>query len=95
MPYIDDIIIYSKTIEEHLEHIKEVFRRLKEVGFHLKLRKYEFFIEQMKFLGYTIKSDQIKTKSEQGYTCSKDKVQHEEFPQTRKLLPEIHKKLCI
>jgi hypothetical protein len=38
MPYIDDIIIYSKTIDEHLEHIKEVFKRLKEVGFHLKLR---------------------------------------------------------
>jgi hypothetical protein len=60
IPYIDDIIIYSKIIKEHLEHIKEVFRRLKEVGFHLKLRKCEFFIEQMEFLGHTINKDSIK-----------------------------------
>jgi hypothetical protein len=60
MPNIDDIIIYSKTIKEHLEHIKEVFRRLKEVGFHLILRKCEFFIEQMEFLGHTINKDGIR-----------------------------------
>jgi hypothetical protein len=60
MPHIDDIIIYSKTIEEHLEHIKEVFRRLKEVGFHLKLRKCKFFMEQMEFLGHAINKDGIR-----------------------------------
>jgi hypothetical protein len=60
MPYIDDIIIYSKTIDEHLEHIKEVFKRLKEVGFHLKLRKCEFFMEQMEFLGHTIDREGIR-----------------------------------
>jgi hypothetical protein len=60
MPYIDNIIIYSKTIKEHLEHIKNVFRRLKEVGFHLKLRKCEFFMEQMEFLGHTINKDGIR-----------------------------------
>jgi hypothetical protein len=60
MLYIDNIIIYSKTIDEHLEHIKEVFKRLKEVGFHLKLRKCEFFMEQMEFLGHTIDREGIR-----------------------------------
>jgi hypothetical protein len=54
MPYIDDII------DEHLEHIKEVFKRLKEVGFHLKLRKCEFFMEQIEFLGHTIDRESIR-----------------------------------
>ena len=30
--YIDDIIIWSRNLEEHMEHLKEVFRRLREAG---------------------------------------------------------------
>jgi hypothetical protein len=63
MLYINNIIIYSKTIDEHLEHIKEVFKRLKKVGFHVKLRKCEFFMEQMEFLGHTIDREGIRSKA--------------------------------
>ena len=35
MVYIDDIIIYSKTFEEHLEHLKWVLEKLKEVDLRL------------------------------------------------------------
>jgi hypothetical protein len=57
MPDIDDIIIYSKNIKEQLE---QVFKRLKVVGFHLKLRKCEFYMEQIEFLGHTITKDDIR-----------------------------------
>ena len=40
--YIDDVIIFSKTFEEHLEHIETVFSRLREAGLKLKMSKCDF-----------------------------------------------------
>jgi hypothetical protein len=54
----------SKNITEHLEHIKKVFKRLKAVGFHLKLRKCAFCIEQIKRIPkwYGLKNAKMKSK---------------------------------
>ena len=41
--YLDDILIYSAMLEEHLAHIQQVFDRLIEHSFRLKLKKYSFF----------------------------------------------------
>ena len=43
MGYLDDIIIYSRSEEEHLEHLEEIFSRLKAAGLKLKLGKCCFF----------------------------------------------------
>lgn len=43
MVYIDDIIIYSKTIEEHDEHIRLIFQALKEANLKVGADKCEFF----------------------------------------------------
>ena len=43
MGYLDDIIIYSRTEKEHLEHLEEIFSRLRVAGFKLKLEKCSFF----------------------------------------------------
>lgn len=40
--YLDDILIYSNTVEEHKEHVKEVLRRLREHKLFLKLPKCEW-----------------------------------------------------
>ena len=40
--YLDDIIIFSKTAEEHLEHIKQVFEKLRSTHFSMKLSKCHF-----------------------------------------------------
>ena len=45
MVYIDDIIIYSKTFEEHLTHLKWVFEKLKEVDLKLGPDKCVLFQE--------------------------------------------------
>ena len=39
MGYLDDIIIYSRTEKEHLEHLEEIFNRLRAAGLKLKLEK--------------------------------------------------------
>src|SRR5205823_610550 len=46
--YIDDIMIYSKTFEEHLEHIEKILKKLKEVNLMLKLSKCKWRESQQK-----------------------------------------------
>ena len=43
MGYLDDIIIYSRSEKEQLEHLEEIFSRLKAAGIKLKLEKCCFF----------------------------------------------------
>ena len=54
MAYIDDVIIYSKTFEEHLEHIQAVFDRLRDAGLKLKMSKCEFFKQEINYLRHVI-----------------------------------------
>ena len=42
MVYLDDIIIFSQTMDEHLQHIRKVLKALRQAGLKLKLEKYEF-----------------------------------------------------
>ena len=50
--YLDDILIFSKTQEEHDEHVRQVLRRLQEYGLYAKLEKCSFHLNQVEFLGY-------------------------------------------
>ncbi|XP_036144981.1 uncharacterized protein LOC118646382 [Monomorium pharaonis] len=51
--YLDDILIASNTIEEHLFHLNYVLKRLEKVGFKLNASKCEFMKTEIKFLGHT------------------------------------------
>ena len=59
MGYLDDIIIYSRSEKEHLEHIEEIFTRLKTAGLKLKLEKCCFFKKHIQYLGHLILADGI------------------------------------
>ena len=52
--YIDDIIIYSNTVEEHVEHLKQVLSLLRKYQLRAKKKKCVFFCKQIKFLGSVI-----------------------------------------
>jgi hypothetical protein len=52
--YLDDVCVYSRTLEEHLEHLRLVPLRLKEEGFKLRLKKCLFGLREMEYLGYTL-----------------------------------------
>ena len=58
--YLDDIIIYSQTWEEHIEHIEEVFQKLHEAGLKLGRDKCDFAKEEIEFLGHVITQEGIK-----------------------------------
>ena len=59
MGYLDDIIIYSRSEQEHLEHLEEIFTRLKSAGLKLKLEKCCFFKKHIQYLGHLISADGI------------------------------------
>ena len=57
--YLDDIIIFSKDEEEHLEHLRIIFQRLKEASLKLKRLKCDFMKTQIQYLGHLISSSGI------------------------------------
>lgn len=57
--YLDDILIFSKTIEEHREHVHQVLRKLQEAKLLVEPDKSEFHTQRVKYLGYMIEPGQI------------------------------------
>ena len=62
--YLDDILIYSDTFEEHLVHLRKVFDKLWEANLVIKLKKCKFGQRKIKFLGHTIGTDGLRTDPE-------------------------------
>jgi hypothetical protein len=62
--YLDDIVVFSRTLEEHVKRLKEVFQRLADAGLKLKPKKCAFFRRQVHFLGHVVDSDGIHTDPE-------------------------------
>ncbi|KAK3572408.1 hypothetical protein QTP86_032628 [Hemibagrus guttatus] len=52
--YIDDILVYSTSLEEHVRHVREVLSRLQRHRLFVKPKKCEFHQSTMSFLGYVI-----------------------------------------
>ncbi|CAG2223494.1 unnamed protein product [Mytilus edulis] len=63
----DDIIVFSKSFEEHMKNLKEVFQRLKAANLKLNPKKYNFLKKEVKFLGHIV--------SESGVATDPNKIQ--------------------
>ena len=55
--YIINIIIYSRTYEEHVRYLKKVLQQLEEQKFCLKESKCQFFTRKLEILGHLLTSD--------------------------------------
>jgi hypothetical protein len=55
--FIDDILIYSQSEEEHADHLRKVLQRLREHQLYAKLSKCDFWIHEVLFLGHIINRD--------------------------------------
>ena len=61
MVYLDDIMVFSRSPEQHFEHLQRVFNRLNRHVLKLKQSKCQFLREETKYLGFVINKDGIKT----------------------------------
>jgi hypothetical protein len=57
--FFDDILVYSHTFEEHLQHLENVFSLLRHDHWCVKLSKCSFATRQIAYLGYVISSDGV------------------------------------
>jgi hypothetical protein len=62
--YLDDILIFSRTKEEHLRNLKLVIRRLKQEKLLINLKKSSFMKTKLIYLGFVISSNELKMDSE-------------------------------
>lgn len=58
--YMDDIIIFSTSLQEHILNLQTVFQRLREANFKIQLDKSEFLKHETAYLGHIVTSDGIK-----------------------------------
>ena len=56
---IDDIVIWSRNLEEHLEHLKVVFERLRKAGLKVHPGKCVFGADSIEFLGHRISANKL------------------------------------
>ena len=57
MGYLDDIIIFSRTEEEHLEHLEQICKKLRDYGLKMKREKCNFFKKHLQNLGHLVSEE--------------------------------------
>ena len=62
--YLDDILVYSKSREEHLKHLDIVLRRLQEEKLAINLEKCEFMKKELVYLGFVVSQGNLKMDEE-------------------------------
>lgn len=58
--YIDDILIFSKTFGDHMEHLTKLLNAIKTEGFRLKFTKCTFASDKVQYLGHIIQNNSVK-----------------------------------
>ena len=66
LDYIDDVLVYGRTFEQHQENLEAVLKRLRDAGLKLKPAKCRLAQERVKYLGYVV--------SQEGLSVDEDKV---------------------
>lgn len=92
--FIDDILVYSKSEEEHEEHLRSVLSKLRDHQLYAKFKKCEFWMKEVTFLGHVV--------SERGLAVNPSKVQdvldwkspvntsNQEFSRHGRVLPLVY-----
>lgn len=74
--YLDDLVIYSDSVHEHIQHLREVFSRLRKAGLTVNPRKVVFACSNISFLGHMV--------SGEGISIDPERVRAvEEYPRPR------------
>ena len=52
--YLDDVTVYSKSFEEHIQHLEQIFKVIQDANLSLNIEKCHFCLRQLTFLGHII-----------------------------------------
>jgi hypothetical protein len=58
--YVDDVLIFSKTLEEHHEHVRKVLTKLREAGLPVDLKKSQFDAHEVTYLGLVVNGNGVR-----------------------------------
>ncbi|CAI5470594.1 unnamed protein product [Closterium sp. Yama58-4] len=72
--YLDDILIYSKNMKEHVEHLRKVFEILRKNKFYVKLSKSDFALKKVQFLGHMVSVEGVHVDSRKIEAVQKWKI---------------------
>ncbi|XP_050741384.1 uncharacterized protein LOC127010752 [Drosophila biarmipes] len=98
--YLDDIIIISRTVEEHVQHLQEIFRRLRRANLRLNAKNCSFFERSLVYLGYVISEEDTSSHgSRQDFGSTATESAHhmqgvEEMSRDHVMVQEICTQLC-
>ena len=59
--YLDDVIIFSKTPDKHIERLRGILQKLQNAGLKLKPSKCEFFKDRISYLGHIVSKNGVET----------------------------------
>ena len=62
--YLDDILVFSSTLEEHIAHIRKALERLRSAKLYARLHKCAFFQRRVEYLGFDVSADGIQPSQE-------------------------------
>jgi hypothetical protein len=62
--FMDDLVVYSESLEEHLLHLREVFKRLESADFTLNREKVHLAKKEITFLGHSLSAEGVKVLAE-------------------------------
>jgi hypothetical protein len=85
--FIDDLLVFSKTAEEHAEHLRIVLGKLRQHQLHAKFSKCKFWMEEVAFLGHVL--------SAKGVAIDPSKIEEVSNWQSPKSVIEIHSFLSL
>ena len=89
--YLDDIVIYSKTIDDHWKHVRAVLQVLREKKLYCNLKKSQFAKREISYLGHII-SDKGVSMDRRKFFFSKDMTALS--PYTRCRISLLHTRGC-
>lgn len=87
--YIDDVLIFSHSLNEHLNHLSMLFERLREYGLRIKPSKCVFGVEKLDFLSYEISKNGI-TPSEKRVLAIKDFLKPKSIKQLQRFIGMVN-----
>ena len=74
--YIDDIVVHSKSFEEHFEDLSMVFKLLKNANLKINPEKCVWFAQKIKLLGFVITGDTVEMDEDKIISVSKMKPKY-------------------